>query len=377
MRFYILLLVAITFMRLLCLYLLFFLLLLQEGFSLEQDAVLSIVLNDTILTHTPYTKLFKISNKHPSLGKLNVTVSYNLRKDGNIVMSGSFAKVINRYTTVDTGYLVINKTGKYVLCGIVYGDTDTSNNEACKTIYAVDTKSTGYSKTHQTEIQQTEIQQTAKPIIHSASWKDEELAVVISFPDKGDYVVSMFAEKQYEQNITARRTGNRTIRFQVMCLPKYEVAVGMERNIFSIQCPLRQYFSLNVSQTRNGTVFLWVNASQQFMLTVKKGVNKLYSSVFPQLNGTIMLPFVPQKDGLYTIDISGIEKKKSYSVFLNGAANPIPNESSSNAPSPLTGFATQRFNTEKTNKKELIQLPLFALFFVPLFFLAAYIVLRK
>lgn len=313
MRFYILFLVAITFMRLLCLYLLFFLLFLQEGFSLEQDAALSVIANDTVSIHVPYTKLFKVSNKHPSLGKLNVTVSYNLRKDGDVVMSGSFAKVINRYTTVDTGYLLINETGTYVLCGIVYGDSNASNNEACKTIYAIEGENTKSPKTKQTAAEQ------------------KKQPSILSAPEKNNVDI------------------------------------------------IKSYFTLNISQAANGTVFLWINASQQFSLTLKKGTNKLYSSVFPPLNGTIMLPLVPQKDGLYTIEISGIEKKKSYSVFLNGAANPISNKSLFNAPSPapLTGFAAKSFNHERTNKKELIQLPLFALFFVPLFFLAAYIVLRK
>ena len=298
-------------MKELCVLLLLFLV--QPVFSLEPDVALSIVLNDTITIHIPYTKLFKVSNRHPSLGKEDVTILYALRKNGEVVLTGSFRKSINRYTTTDTGFLLVNETGIYVLCGHIRNtDSDTSNNEACKTIHVVDAEYHG----EETETSENED--------------------------------SSLGKKQVEQSISYDITKRDTKQNK----------------------PSNTFFHVNITQAENATVSLLVNTSQSFTLSLRKGTKKIFSSSFPKTVTTIVLPIIPEKEGLYTIEVTGFEKKKLYSLFLHGP---------SKAESPPAEESTHitHFPIRHTPPNEPLPLQLFALLFFPALLLAAFVILQK
>lgn len=244
---------------------------------IEPDAALTIIINDTIVSQTPYTRIFKVSNKHPSLGEMNIPVSYDVKKNGAIVARNTFTKRVNRYTTKDTGHLFLNESGRYQLCGrIQLNDADDTNNKACKIITVVD--------------------------------------------------------KPYDK-------------------------------------PRVAFFSLGVVQNSSHATFLDTNASNNFTLIVQKGKKTLLAVSLSNHLGKYDLHFIPPRDGLYTVTAQPDGgKKQQYSVFLSAPAKSVheKNATSNNA----------IFNKRTQQNQQVFPLYL-ALFFLPLFMLAAYIIIKK
>ncbi|MBI4441513.1 hypothetical protein HY639_05070 [Candidatus Woesearchaeota archaeon] len=277
--------------------------LLPLSHALEQDAALAVILNDTITTQTMYTKLFKVSNKHPSQGKLDVSVSYVLRKNGEKVVVGSFAKTLNRYTTVDTGTLTVTEPGEYVLCGqIMENDAELQNNEACKTIIAV---GDGVSQ---------DSEQEPEP------WNKPS-------PPPAPLVNKM---------PSATKKPCRQCDHLVFVVNATQVSSG-----------IRLAATSNVS-------------GMSYSISIQKSKKKVYGPTF--LHDDVV-PYLPEKDGLYTLEVTahhGAEQRtQTYSLFLtapHGKKSP-------------TGAVVRQ--------QSPVTLPVFGFFFVPLLFLAAYIVIKE
>ena len=392
------------------LFVLLLLLLLPISFAatkeIVKDAALSIILNDTIYADTTYTKLFKISNKHPSLGILeNLRVDYSVKKQGLPVFEDSFTKTVNRYTTADTGNLHLDVPGDYILCGkILFEDFDNSNNVACKNIHVIETK--GELKEKSTEtigLTKSELdhmqKENAEPIhIYNPKWQKNRYSVVLRFADEGEYNISFsngFETK--EESIAVKRAGNRTIYFGGLeCIEDVSVYVDTGGVFFQIDCPKQEdknSFALNISQLENGTVYIYPlsNKPVTFKLTFLKGKNKVYTSGdLDSSDKAILIPYLPAKDGLYSVNANIYwktkEEKKSYSVFFHtqqknnvlGKEQAIEsdNDGGNDVQSPLTGFAIGEPGNKSANSK-IPSISIFILLFLPLFLLAAYIVLKE
>ncbi|MBN1792195.1 hypothetical protein JW826_00715 [Candidatus Woesearchaeota archaeon] len=97
---------------------------------------LEIVLPDEIYLGLIYDSLFKVTNLNHTSGVesfLNVTVFYNVTRDGELVVEGVFSKIINAYSASRTGELFVDSLGSYTLCGWTM-----DLKAACKTVNATD-----------------------------------------------------------------------------------------------------------------------------------------------------------------------------------------------------------------------------------------------
>lgn len=268
---------------------LFLFLLVPFASALEMDAALSIIVPDILLTQKEYTKLFKINNKHPSLGDLeNVTVFYSVARGEKSIFRDSFTKsVIKRSSSVDTGRLFLVEPGDYLLCGtLLWHDDDVSNNRICKTIHVI---------------------------------------------------------------------------------------------------PL-ETFDVSVNQLSNGTIRLLVNASEILFFTLTKGKIELLNLTTSA--SSFALPFVPEKDGLYTFRFVGKNDKKEYSVFLHSpkqaTSQTIDFRPQTIDHKPLTlnhkSLSFRDKSPTTINRPQALDqryLFLSFLFFIPLFFAAVYVLIKK
>ncbi len=111
----------------------------------KQDIKLEVYLEDEINIGIEQTKLFKITNLNPELGKAyNINVYYNITKDDLLIKEDIFVKdEVNYYSTTDTGFFFPERTGEYYICGRIINssinDTNSTNDYACKYFTVVDT----------------------------------------------------------------------------------------------------------------------------------------------------------------------------------------------------------------------------------------------
>jgi hypothetical protein len=109
------------------------------------DVALEVYLEDIIYLNVNYDKLFKIININYGLGEVyNITVYYDITRNGSIVVNSSFIKGnVNQYSTLDTGDFFTTEAGEYVLCGAIINSSlqnegNTSNNLVCKNFTVID-----------------------------------------------------------------------------------------------------------------------------------------------------------------------------------------------------------------------------------------------
>jgi hypothetical protein len=109
------------------------------------DLKLETYIEDTINLYQEQTKLFKITNLNPELGKVyNITVQYNITKNNTLVVDSIFVKSeLNQYSTTDTGNYFPEDTGIFYICGRIINssinDTNPTNDYACKNFSVIDT----------------------------------------------------------------------------------------------------------------------------------------------------------------------------------------------------------------------------------------------
>jgi hypothetical protein len=91
------------------------------GLALENKTIrIDITLPDEVMLGLTYNTLFKVTNLNYSRNfdsHVNVTVYYNLSKNGVLVYESNFSKVINSFSTSSNGFLFFNEIGSFTLCG--------------------------------------------------------------------------------------------------------------------------------------------------------------------------------------------------------------------------------------------------------------------
>ena len=111
----------------------------QDNMSQENKTAavkLEIIIPEKLFLGSVYDSLFKITNLNHTSGADNyvfVIVKYNITKNNSLVKEDYFNKTINYYSSSNTGYLFLEATGNYTLCGHI---VNTSVN-ACKDFVVV------------------------------------------------------------------------------------------------------------------------------------------------------------------------------------------------------------------------------------------------
>ncbi len=109
------------------------------------DIQLETYLDDEINLGIEQTKLFKITNLNPEIGRAyNITVHFNITKDNVLVKEDFFVKdEVNSYSTTGTGSFLPEGVGQYTLCGRIINssveDNNPDNDKDCKGFAVVDT----------------------------------------------------------------------------------------------------------------------------------------------------------------------------------------------------------------------------------------------
>jgi hypothetical protein len=114
------------------------------------DISLAVALPPTIYSSVPYDSLFRVRDERHAAGttsSINVTIAYNVSREGVAVLNAIFLVIINYYTTANTGHLFLNETGNYTLCGLILSatengapvpDDNATNDAACLDIAVAD-----------------------------------------------------------------------------------------------------------------------------------------------------------------------------------------------------------------------------------------------
>ena len=112
----------------------------------NQSIKITPIIDKTIYLNNQYTSLFKIEikGKSPCTPDDQVTVWYNVSKEGLLVKESSFTKAVGCSGTASTGSFTPLEKGDYVLCGMVINSTlreDNSSlyNSVCNSFQAMDT----------------------------------------------------------------------------------------------------------------------------------------------------------------------------------------------------------------------------------------------
>jgi hypothetical protein len=104
---------------------------------IEKGLKLEPYLDNEIYTHYNYNRLFKIKflNKDICSDKEEIAVQYSLFKQQELVFENTFSKKIGCSTYSNTGNLMVEDEGEYILCG---HSTSHESNQVCQNITVID-----------------------------------------------------------------------------------------------------------------------------------------------------------------------------------------------------------------------------------------------
>jgi len=104
----------------------------------QKDIQLTINLNSPVYVNITYSNLFKLTNLGHVSGQTDsifTTTHYNLSLNNSLLHNSTFTKTINSHSASNTGEVIFQNYGTYLLCGEItnssYPDNHTDNTKAC------------------------------------------------------------------------------------------------------------------------------------------------------------------------------------------------------------------------------------------------------